>query len=515
MKIKAINPQTDEFQEILLRPESGMSGECLIGRHPSCGLVLNSPDVSSIHGRIFFHNDQFCFTDLGSTNGSQIDNQEVPINQVQILKPDHLIRIGGFVLTVGESGANVDRLLPKTQDNLVGGISSTQTKEWSGNLTVRCIQVIDETLDVKTFRFVAEPSVLFTYKPGQFVTLDLQINGKRVKRSYSISSTPSRPQTLEITVKRVPPPVDTPDVPPGLVSNWLHDNVTVGSQIKLSAPMGKFTCSGNPAKKLLLISAGSGITPMMSMSRWICDTANDIDVTFVHSTRSSRDIIFREELELMAARHPNFKLAVTTTRPEPAEAWSGYTGRLNELMLKSIAPDFKDRAVYVCGPDSFMGGVKTMLEGLDFPMQNYSQESFGPPKKSKKSSKPQAKAKSTSVSLPLVPSTIFDQSLTNGHHTTASVIPLPTPPVTSTSSEPVVVFAKSGKEVSCDHEDSILEIAQQEGIELPYGCGMGACGQCKLRKLEGEVNYDEDPGCEQEYILTCIAKPAGRVAIEA
>ncbi|NEP10217.1 MAG: FHA domain-containing protein [Symploca sp. SIO2C1] len=540
MKLKSLSRQTGEYQEKVLIPQAGIRGECSIGRDPSCDLILNSPEVSGVHSRIIFHDGQYYFTDLGSTNGSRINSEEAKVNQNYVLKLDDIIRIGGFVLLLEEEESNDNGSRHKPQDDHAADLALTQLSQWTeDDLTVRCTQVIDETPDVKTFRFVAEPPVLFTYKPGQFVTLDLLINGKRVMRSYSISSTPSRPHTLEITVKRVPPPADTPDAPPGLVSNWLHDTIAVGSQIKLSAPMGKFTCLANPSKKLLLISAGSGITPMMSMSRWICDTATDIDVTFVHSVRSPRDIIFRQELELMAARYSNFKLAVTTTRLEPGQAWLGYMGRLNESMLQAIAPDFRDRTVYVCGPDSFMQGVKAMLESLDFPMQNYSEESFGSPKKSRKSSKAETKTKSASGGITPAPSTGFgirsligklqpssntDESVTNGHRAAASVISFPTSPVTSTFSEPVVVFTKSGKEVSCDGEDSILEVAKQEGVELPCGCGMGVCGKCKLR-IEGNVKYDDghpdpkfvsDSDREKGFVLTCVAKPSsGRVLIEA
>ncbi len=340
VKIKAVNGETGEFKEKLLTLATGVQGDCLLGRHPSCDLVLDSAEVSRIHGRIWCQDGQCFFTDLGSTDGSQIDSQEVGINQVYPLKPHNLLRIGGFVLTLSQLSDHENTSQFQSAAGQVA-VASGQPRQWSsGELTVRCIQEIAETHDVKTFRFVAEPTVLFSYKPGQFVTLDLEIEGKRVMRSYSISSTPSRPHILEVTVKRVPPPTDVADAPPGLVSNWLHDYLTVGSQVKLKGPMGQFTCADNQAQKLLFISAGSGITPMMSMSRWLCDRAADVDVVFIHSARSPRDVIFRQELESMAARYANFKLAVTTTRSEPGQAWVGYTGRLNEVMLQAIATDF-------------------------------------------------------------------------------------------------------------------------------------------------------------------------------
>ena len=440
--------------------------------------------------------------------------------------------------------------LPTSEYMPVALVPPDQISRWmKGDLTVHCVGVIDETHDVKTFRFAAATPMLFTYKPGQFVTLNLEINGKPVKRSYSISSTPSRPHTLEITVKRVPPPPDAPDVALGVVSNWLHDNIRVGSEIKLSGPLGKFTCFDNPDQKLLLISAGSGITPMMSMSRWMFDTAADCDIVFFHCARSPRDIIFRQELELMSSRQPKFRLAIATTRSEPGQAWWGFTGRLTEHMLHAIAPEFRQRTVYVCGPNAFMQGVKTMLEGLGFPMQNYYEESFGGPKKEKKQGLSPAPGKRAGgeegEATPVPPSAPYPQRgprvpqrgprqfaqrgeppHANGGRVPPALFSPPAPPAPEIAPPPAstsswVVFAKSGKEVACDGQDSILDLAELEEVEIDSNCRSGVCGTCNRRKLEGEVKYEGNPDAlddseqEEGYILTCIARPVGRVVIDA
>ncbi len=412
LKIKVFDSRTPtEIKELDLKPEKMLNRECLIGRSHNCGVVLDNTEVSRMHGKIFFQDQSYYFADSGSTYGSLLNAGKVKFNQSYLLKLGDIIRIGEFVLTVVGVGPTDDELpvvVPTEERTSVFPVSNGEVapkeatiapsispyqympvamaepaklERWTrGELTVRCVRVIDEIVDVKTFCFVASSPLLFTYKPSQFVTLDLEINGEQVSRSYSISSTPSRPHTLEITVKRVPsPPADGAEVPQGLVSNWLHENVIAGSEIKLSGTLGKFTCFANPCQKLLLISAGSGITPMMSMSRWLVDTASDCDIIFFHSARSPRDIIFRQELELISARHPNFNLAITTTRKEPGQCWLGLTGRLTATMLQSVAPDFRERTVYVCGPNTFMAGVQELLEGLSFSMQNYYEESFGPP----------------------------------------------------------------------------------------------------------------------------------------
>lgn len=505
LKIKVFNYQTGEFQETTLTPETMVQGECLIGRAFNCNLVLDSPDVSRVHSRIKSHKNEYYYTDLGSANGSQINTQEVQVNQSYGLKVNDLIRIGDFVLLVESIENTHSPEEPFIWEKQRGD------RHWTkGDLIVRCTRIIDETPDVKTFTFVADPPVLFSYQPGQFVTLELEINGEQVLRSYSISSTPSRPHTLEITVKRVASPADAPEASPGLVSNWLHDHMKVGNQSKIIGPLGKFTCLPNPAQKLLLISAGSGITPMMSMSRWLADTVTETDISFFHCARTPRDIVFRQELEMMAARLTNFRLTFSTSRVERGQPWFGFTGRLTAAMLQAIAPDFHERTVYVCGPDGFMQAVKALLDGLGFPMQNYHAESFGAPKK--KTRKPESK-KNPPSSSPPPPSLAIAQPSSNG------LVDSPPSPVLLAS--PVVVFAQSGKEVTGDGAESILELAEQEGIKIRSNCRQGVCGACKKRKQSGEVSYESEPdGLEQSeqeagYILTCVAAPVGRVVIEA
>ncbi|MGB3637557.1 MAG: FHA domain-containing protein [Rivularia sp. (in: cyanobacteria)] len=464
MKIKAINYLTSFCQDKILTPQSETLNKCLIGRHPNCNLVLNAPEISRIHGMIYSYEQEYYFIDLASSDGSRINNQQIDVNKSYLLKPNDVIHIGDFLLLIEEM-------------QLLENQSKSQVKAWrSPTLLARCVRVIDETPDVKTFTFVAEPSVEFTYQPGQFVTLNLEINGKTIKRAYSISSTPSRPHSIDITVKRATPPNNVPDAPPGLVSNWFHDNLQAGSQVKIGSPLGDFSCIEHPSSKILFISAGSGITPMMSMSRWLLDTNAGSDIVFFHSARTADDIVFRQELELMTSRYANFQLATTLTREDSNSSPGGRVGRFSKSMLKEIAPDFAERTVYVCGSEAFTQQVKEILQELKFPMENYYAESFGKPKKKKKEN--QLQLQKTTVSQTLV-------------------------------------LAKSGVELTYDSEDTILETAEKEGIELPSMCKMGACHKCKLRLLEGEVHYDENPECEEGHILTCIAQPVGRVVIEA
>jgi ferredoxin-NADP reductase/ferredoxin len=567
IKLRVLNQQDPtQLREVELNPETMLNKECLLGRNPASGLVLKSDEVSRMHGKIFLQDGQYYFADLASSGGSWLNDANVKVNQGYPLKAGDIIRIGGYALIVvatGNEPTQVGLAKPQPPATAVGNgnvalapvqpepppqtrdpkeymplatVEPTEIGRWKkGELTVRCVRTIDETVDAKTFCFVADPPVLFTYKPGQFVTLELEINGEEVSRSYSISSTPSRPHTLEITIKRVPPPPDAnPDVPRGLVSNWLHDNVKAGSVVKLSGALGKFTCFANPSPKLLFISAGSGITPMMSMSRWILDTASECDIVFLHSARSPRDIIFRQELEMMSARYPNFRLAVTTTRAEPGESWMGLTGRLNPTMLQMVAANFKERTVYVCGPNTFMEGVHDMLEGMGFPMQNYYEESFGPPRK-KKQSKPIETKQAPPVTPPPSPGGIKElfnnwpvsapptpAAVGNGGAVAPAPVAPPPTPASSGSTSLAVVFAKAGKEVAADGELTILELADENGVKIRSSCRAGNCGTCKKKKLEGDVKMEgddpealEDSERQEGYILTCVSYPRGRVVVDA
>ena len=546
-----------ETKSIAIAPERQPNQECLLGRDERCCIVLDDSLASRTHGKIAYRNGNYYYSDLGSRNGSKVNNVEAQINRAYPLKPSDTIALGNHLLWIKaiagmETAATLQPLTPE-QYMPLATVDPINLATWTqGTKKVKCVRIIDETVDVKTFTFVCEPPVKFSYQPGQFITLNLNINGKNIPRSYSISSTPSRPHTIEITVKRISDSERELKEPGELVNNWLHDNLKVASQIEANAPMGNFTNFAHPSRKLLLISAGSGIAPMMSMSRWICDTVSDVDLVFLHSVRSPEDIIFRQELEMMTARYPNFKLAITVTRPVPGQPWYGYTGRINETILPAIADDYKERTAYVCGSHAFVEATKQLLQKLDFPMTNYYEESFGRAKQQKRAATPTtlredrtsifqpapAPISSPSVAEPPTPlpttppatppptrpTTVAPTSIVPFDSTDFTSVAMPTPnpvvpsvsPTRVTFDTSVVVLSKTGQEITCDGEEAILDVAEAKGADLPFGCRMGACGACKVRKIEGEVIYDDDEiNCEEGFVFTCVARPVGRVVIEA
>jgi len=509
LKLKSVNFEQRQFQNHHLDQSHPGQMEWVIGRNLTSDLVLSGPEVSRVHGRIVYSDNAYHFVDLGSTSGSLLNGETISTDDKRVLR-------SGDLLQIGETFLYVEELTPPTPVSFVSASTTTlllPEQQWTeGDLLCRCCRIIDETPDVKTFCLIAETPVFFNYQPGQFVNLQVEIDGQSVIRPYSISSSPTRPYHLSITVKRVP--AAEPDLPEGLVSNWLHDHFAVGDQVKLiSGPLGHFTCLPDLPAKMLFISAGSGITPMMSMSRWVQDTVADSDIVFLHSARTPDDIVFRSELETMAAQMSNFRLAITLTRSLPGRAWMGLTGRISKAILSLVAPDLMERAVFVCGPERFMQEVRSILEAMGFPMQNYQEESFG-------GKKPVLSKPVKHIEEQSQPNTVISNG--NGFDSDKEqILEIVTTTSEIVSSDPAVCFSKSGIEVVADGDSSILELAEQEGVLLPSACRVGACGACKVLTCRGEVRYDTAPMAlsaadkQAGYALACVAYPVDRVEVEA
>jgi len=335
-----------------------------------------------------------------------------------------------------------------------------------------CCQRRQETDDVVSFFFRTQKPALFRFVAGQFLTLELEIDGETVNRCYTISSPPTRPDRLSITVKRVPG---------GKVSNWLHDHLQPGMKIRALGPAGEFCAGHHPAPKYLFLSGGSGITPLMSMSRTAHDLGANDDIVFVHSARSPQDIIFRRELGLLASSRPGFRTAFVCEKRGAEMDWSSPTGYLTLPLLKLIAPDFAERKVFCCGPAPYMAAVRGILAEAGFDMQHYHEESFN-----------------------------FDDA------GAAPASPVET--VTSGDGHRVE-FTKSGVTLQCASGQSVLEAARNAGLRLPASCTKGVCGTCKSRLVSGQVNMVHGGGIRQReidqgFILPCCSQPLSDLVLE-
>jgi ferredoxin-NADP reductase len=341
-------------------------------------------------------------------------------------------------------------------------------------LVVRRIR--QETADVKTFVLAPTSPTRFAYEPGQFITLDLEVDGARINRCYTLSSSPTRPDAVSITVKRVQG---------GPVSNYLHDRIAPGAVLRAVGPMGGFTCGGLPGQKFLFLSGGSGVTPLMSMARTHFDLATGADIVFLHSARTPADIIFRRELEHMAAREPALRFAAICEADAPCEPWHGLRGRLSRAHLEAVAPDFMEREVYVCGPRPYMAGVRDILREAGFDMTRHHEESFD-----------------------------FAELAASDPEVAAEA-------VGGVESERAfkVAFRKSGRVIDCAADMNVLEAARRAGLRLPSSCTKGLCGTCKSKLVEGAVDMRHGGGIRQREIdagmvLICCSRPTSDLVIE-
>ncbi|SLN28749.1 hybrid-cluster NAD(P)-dependent oxidoreductase [Roseisalinus antarcticus] len=346
---------------------------------------------------------------------------------------------------------------------------------WSDSETLECIMVIPETPNVATFAFRAPSGSWFDYRAGQFITLELPLPGGPVERTYTLSTSPSRPLNVSVTVKAQAGSIG---------SRWMLDNLRPGMRIKAYGPAGIFHLPEKPDGKYLLIGAGSGITPMMSMATYLYDYGNNTDARLIACARRPSELIFRHRLMQMASRVPGLRLSFAVTEEEPYDVWTGYLGRFNQLMLSLMAPDYLERDVYCCGPEPFMQVVRDSLNALGYDMDRYHQETFVAPVE-----------------------TVADEVEID------DVVP-------DEAATAEVSFARSGVSVPCHETDTVLAMARANAVRIPSGCTFGVCGTCKVRKLSGEVHMVHNGGIDEDaiaagYILACCSNPIGRVEIEA
>lgn len=348
--------------------------------------------------------------------------------------------------------------------------------EWSGGLQKRltCCRVDDETHDVKTFVFSQEDCLPFRFEPGQFITISLEIGGRTYSRCYTISSPPTRPYTLSITVKRVPD---------GIVSAWLHANMRPGLVIDAYGPAGVFTPSAHPAEKSLYLSAGSGITPLMSMTRAGIDLGLNRDVVFIHSARTPADIIFRQELSKLADQASRLRVLHVCEAVGDETDWRGPVGRLSPDLLQQEIPDFREREVFVCGPAGYMQSVRELLSQSGHDPARYHQESFN----------------------------IED----DGEMPPQSG----TPGTAGSANSYTVRLVRSGKTFPIDENQTILTAAKKAGVAIASSCAQGLCGTCKATVLDGTVDMRHKGGIRQREVdkgirLLCCSYPTSNLVID-
>ncbi|MDV6286921.1 ferredoxin--NADP reductase [Rhodococcus jostii] len=318
------------------------------------------------------------------------------------------------------------------------------------SVQLRVVDVIEETSDAKSFVLEAPSSL--SYRPGQFLTIEVPSNSgaKSAARCYSLSSAPHESDLLKITVKRVRD---------GYGSNWMCDNVEVGHTLKALPPSGQFT-SRQVSSDLLLFAGGSGITPVLSIAK--SALANGAgDVVLFYANRNDASVIFASELSELAAKYPDRLIVIH---------WlESVQGIPTVTQLKNVVRHLSSYDAYVCGPAPFMAAALTALDQLGFPRERKHHERF--------------------ISLEGNPFDVDEAAHEPSSSETVGEV------IASIASEPPArAFRVSGEigGVSFDHDDwpsdqVLLDFLLKKKLAAPFSCRSGECSSCTYRIVEGSV----------------------------
>lgn len=312
----------------------------------------------------------------------------------------------------------------------------------------RVLAVVDEAPGVRSL-WLAPNARFRPHLPGQHVLLELEIDGARHARAFSISSAPRPDRRLRLTIKRKPG---------GPVSAAAHA-LRPGDVVRLGQPQGDFA-PRDADGKLLLVAAGSGITPLLSLLHGLADAGSPRDMVLVQCVRASADFILPEELAALGTRLPGLRVSIRVTSLQ---------GRLDASALAEAVPDWASREALLCGPDGFMAGIEATYAAAGRSHQLQS-ESFG------------------RRAAPVDPGA-------DRHAVQATTRPGPFPAVAG---------------------QSLLEAAEAAGLSPRFGCRRGICRSCTCLKRSGTVlnlltGQRSGPG--EESIQLCISTPLSAIEL--
>ena len=372
---------------------------------------------------------------------------------------------------------------------------STQQKLWSGPLRVAAI--FDETPTVKTFRLMNPDGgpIPFTFQPGQFLSFSAEIDGRPIRRSYTIASAPTQRDYVELTVKREEH---------GAESRYLHDCVAVGDQLEVKGPSGVFTFTGSETDSIVLIAGGVGITPMMCITRFLTDRSYRGDIFLLYGVRNPQQLIFAEEFEYLRKRHSNFHFFATMSESD-GTGWTGAKGLISKEFIANSVPDIARRRVHVCGPPPMLEAVQWALADLGVPKEKVKTESFAAPAPPPAPSPAKGGGAPAPAPDPVPP---------------AKEAPGATAAPAAAPGDATVEFTKSGKSGALAPDQSVLEAAEAIGVSIDFVCRVGTCGTCVVPLTSGTVTMAVEEGLPPDQkargiILACQAKSASSLTVDA
>jgi ferredoxin-NADP reductase len=331
------------------------------------------------------------------------------------------------------------------------------------------LAIFDEAVDIRTFRF-ARPDG-FDFKAGQFLTVRVRVDGKDVARCYSISSAPTTPGYLEISVKRQ-----------GLVSNTLHATLRPGSQVSIHAPAGAFTYPDSDDRPLLLLAGGIGITPVLSMLRHAVTAEPTRPVALLYSARTEEALAFRRDLALVGARHPHVKIVLASSHAADPYV---YPGRIDESLIRATVPEFANAVAMICGPQPMIDALRALLIQMGMPPAQVRSEVF--------------EAAVAASGGRHAPATADGESAVRQGHR--------------------MKCTRAGQAVKIQAGQTLLEAAEAAGVPIDSLCRSGVCGTCRTKVLDGQVEcesalLDADDRADG-FVLACVSHAHTDCVVEA
>lgn len=373
------------------------------------------------------------------------------------------------------------------EERLAKASLSSQTEEPYRTLIVA--RKVPESDTITSFYL--EPTdgkPLTRFLPGQFLPLRLDIPGQYepVLRTYSLSDSPSS-KYYRLSIKRELAPPDRPDVYPGVASNYFHDQVAAGTELMAKAPRGKFFLDAEAETPVVLLSAGVGVTPLTSMLNAIVAAGSGRMTWFIHGSRNKMEHAFGEHVRRMSKQHDNVHVHIRYSRPSADDVLGrdyDDEGHVDVDLVKRLNPDH-NCDFYVCGPAPFMESLFAGLRDWGVSETRIHYEFFGPASVLK-------------------------------HRENVST-PKRVAEATQCCNEVEVHFSKSGVKANWNPSlESILDLAEANGLSPDYSCRSGICHTCVCPLEEGEVEYVQEPldRPDSKSVLICCSKPKTSIVID-
>jgi ferredoxin-NADP reductase len=383
---------------------------------------------------------------------------------------------------------SLDLLRARVQTTMVkAGMAKDRSElSWNGFRKFKIQKKIPEAPGVHSFYLVPhDGKKLPPFEPGQYLTFQLKLPNepKPVIRCYSLSDTPIDPDHYRVSIKKVPPPRDKPELPPGRSSTFFNEILKEGDILDVKAPSGHFFMDMNKATPVVLIGGGIGITPVMSMLNSIVESGVKREAYFFLGLRDRSEHMMKEYLERLERENENIHLHICYSKPTDDDVEGTdyqHAERVSVDLFKRVLPS-SNFDYYMCGPPPMMSSVTTDLKEWGVPDAHVNFEAFGPA-----SVKPKKKVEDK--------------------------------PADANAPAINIEFSISGKTLKWDgSSDSILDFAEDNGITMESGCRAGNCGTCITAVKSGDISYSIEPGSapEEGSCLTCICVPKQDLVLDA